>query len=98
MIVTELISNSTKHAFKNRTQKLVRVNCKLQGSELILKVSDNGPGFKAGFDINTADTNGMSILRSLIKSMNGRVRAYNQGGAIIEIALPLSAISTEAMR
>lgn len=98
MIVTELISNSTKHAFKNSTQKLVRVSCKLQDSELVLKVSDNGPGFKAGFDINTADTNGMSILRNLIRSMNGRVRAYNQDGATIEIALPLSAISTEAMR
>lgn len=97
MIITELINNSIKHAFRERSHRLLQISCKQDANALLIKVADNGSGFKPGFDICTADTNGISIIQSLIKSMNGSIRAYNADGATVEISLPLSAISNETL-
>lgn len=97
MIITELINNSIKHAFQGSDHRLLRICCKHDVRRLLIKVSDNGIGFKPGFDISNSDTNGISIIQSLTKSMNGSICAYNADGATVEISLPLSVISNETL-
>ena len=74
-----------------------------------IQVEDNGPGFPAGSENQVFDPYvttkpkgtglGLAIVKKLVEEHVGSIRAYNRsdGGAVINIRLPLNEAAREAM-
>jgi two-component sensor histidine kinase len=95
MVLTELIQNATQHAFGDGgdgqadggsgrlTIAVNRIRDRLR-----LRVSDDGVGMPADFDVN--DSLGLSIVSTLVESELGGSLAFEQrprGGTTVAITL-----------
>jgi PAS domain S-box-containing protein len=73
LILNEVITNSTKHAFKDKTTCIIRVVAKeLKGEVLKIVISDNGCGLPEGFNPADADTLGMSLIEALCQQLGAK--------------------------
>ena len=76
MVFTELIQNAVDHAFadlsEDRTGSIV-VRSERQGQALRLVVEDDGIGLPPGFDMETTESLGLSIARTLVGELGGRL-------------------------
>ena len=87
LLVNELISNAVKHG-KGRIE--VRLSVVL--NQAILQVSDDGPGFPAGFDPLVAANTGLELIETIARlDLRGDVVYGNrpEGGAQIIVTFPL---------
>lgn len=72
LITNELITNAFKYAFIDRAGKLnvqVRMN---EEEEVILSISDNGPGMPEGFDPMKQNSLGFKLLSLFVKQLKGK--------------------------
>ncbi len=78
MVFTELIQNAVEHAFEDghgagRDGSIV-VRSERTGEGLLLVVEDDGVGLPPGFDLEKAESLGLSIVRTLVGELGGRLR------------------------
>ena len=79
LIITELVSNSIKHAFKDGTGKIELKLSKLNDEyELIL--GDNGVGLPKDFDISSATTLGILLVNQLVNQLEGNLKVNTDKG------------------
>jgi PAS domain S-box-containing protein len=88
LLVTELVTNSLKHAFAGRPGK-VTVMLKTDGAgKIILSVSDNGRGLGGRSDIAPVRGGlGAGIVKSLVAQLEGTMAISYEGGTTTQIAL-----------
>ena len=85
LITNELMSNAYKHAF-NGKEGIIKVELsKLVKNTYQLKVSDNGQGLAADFDLTSSDSLGLDIVAILSEQINAELKIYNDNGAHFEI-------------
>lgn len=85
LITNEIMSNSFKHAFKG-TEGIIDVELKkIVKDTYSLKISDNGIGIPANFDIDNIESLGLDIVSILSEQINAELKIYNQNGAHFEI-------------
>lgn len=85
LITNELMSNAYKHAF-NGKDGIIKVELsKLVKNTYQLKVSDNGQGLAADFDLTSSDSLGLDIVAILSEQINAELKIYNDNGANFEI-------------
>jgi nitrogen fixation/metabolism regulation signal transduction histidine kinase len=111
-ILHNLVRNATE-ALENTRDGCIDVHVSVSEIDginfLLIKVEDNGPGFKEGsisqvFDpyVTTKPKGtglGLAIVKKLVEEHMGSIRAYNhaEGGAVISIRLPLNEAAREAI-
>lgn len=81
MIVSELVSNSLKHAQPDKTPKL-EITALVVGQEVLLSVSDDGPGPPLDFDLSKAKGLGLKIVRSIVEEDFGGVLSLSRQGGL----------------
>ncbi len=102
VVLSELLQNAMEHAFEpsdgagRATQPagdgLVSLVLSNDGTEVVVRVRDNGVGLPEGFEIESSASLGLSIVRDLVTSqLRGRIDMRNEGGALVEIHIPLPA-------
>ena len=84
LIVNEIVSNSFKHAFPGDMpgEILIKIEA-LDNSEdqgFLMKISDNGVGLPENLDVETADTLGLQLVRTLVGQMDGELKVDNCSG------------------
>ncbi len=94
--VGNIISNAIRYAKSN-----VYVSLNIVDSNAVIKIQDDGNGiqhldkiferFSKGEDGNFGL--GLSIAKTSVDMMNGKIKAYNDGGAVFEIELPLYTVN-----
>ena len=86
LIVTELVTNSMKYAFKDGRAGviLVSVTATAEG-EYSLVVWDNGIGFPADFDLTQSKSLGMRLVNMLTAQLNGDVVTTGDRGTRTEL-------------
>lgn len=87
LVLNELVTNALKHG-KQETEVVFRV----EGAQAVLEVSDDGPGFPAGFDPMQAANMGLELVESLVRTdLKGRSRYETrpQGGGRVLVSFPL---------
>ncbi len=85
LIVNEIISNSFKHAFVNRTNGNINIDLKIEDSNYIIKVSDDGIGISDN-NIEFNSGMGMSLIYGLTEQIGGEVKLeYDSSGTKYEI-------------
>ncbi len=75
IIVNELIVNSLKHAFPENEKGLIKVSLHKKENQLILKIADNGQGFKK--KKKKEKSFGMKLIKSLARKLKAEL-LFNQ--------------------
>jgi two-component system, sensor histidine kinase PdtaS len=94
MVLTELLQNALQHGFPpaGKDQGLLEVIAVREPDRLMVTVADGGVGLPAGFNLDTATSLGLQIVRTLVVSELGgrlRVRPRAGGGTEAIVDLPL---------
>ena len=86
LIISEMIANSVKHAFKGVDSPELKVVLTEvdRGYELLIK--DNGVGLPDGFDINNPSSLGTEIISALTMQIGATVECFNDNGAGFKIS------------
>ncbi|MBD3558668.1 PAS domain S-box protein, partial [Planktothrix sp. FACHB-1355] len=72
LIINELVSNSLKYAFPKGNQGQISIIFSQANShQFHLKIGDNGVGLPPDFDIETAETLGLRLVRILTRQLKG---------------------------
>lgn len=85
LIINELVSNSIKHSGRGDSGR-IRVSLRAAGPEIVLTVSDNGPGFQPG--PAHSRSSGLGLVRGLCRQIGGRLEIDSADGAHITIGVP----------
>ncbi len=91
LALNELVTNSIKHAGGDRPATIA-VGCRRSGANVLVSVSDDGPGFPPDFDVERPKGFGIRMAQDLVERAGGRLRiARTDGGAVAEISVPAAA-------
>jgi two-component sensor histidine kinase len=82
LIVNELITNSLKYAFLDGREGEILLELKSNNENGVeLTVSDNGVGIPEGFDLKTADSLGLKLVKMLVENqLDGSVDMESNNG------------------
>lgn len=86
LTLNELISNSLKYAFNDQNSGKIHVVLKKDGNDLLLKVKDNGNGFKEGYD-HQGNSFGFKIIKAFAQKLKAKLVVYNDNGACVEMRI-----------
>ena len=88
-IVSEVLSNSLKHAFPDGRSGNIDVSLhRRDGERIELSVADDGKGLPEGFDPQQTETLGMRLIHALAMQLSGVLQVDGSGGTRISITFP----------
>ncbi|MBN2406828.1 MAG: PAS domain S-box protein [Elusimicrobia bacterium] len=67
LIISELVSNSIKHAFEKKKKNRIGISISRTDDEYELIIEDNGMGLPGDFDIRRAETIGLCLVNQLVE-------------------------------
>lgn len=88
LLLTELVSNSYKHAFPGGRRGHIEVRIVRQGAGFRLTVSDDGVGLPQPFDPATARSIGLQLAEGLARQLGGELRFGDGPGAHAGLVVP----------
>jgi two-component sensor histidine kinase len=80
LLLNELISNALKHAFPEGREGEISIKMTSKDHNIKLAVSDNGIGLPADFDMNTVNTLGLELVKTLIQQLQGTLKLNKNHG------------------
>jgi PAS domain S-box-containing protein len=86
LIVTELITNSMRHAFQGKPGGRIAVVLRQAEGRRTIEVSDDGVGFPEGFDWRSSGSMGLQTVITLGSQLNGSVDFRSGGGLSCVVA------------
>jgi two-component sensor histidine kinase len=86
LIINEIITNAYKHAFKNdRINKLsISINQQNDGDYKLI-IQDNGAGISSSFQMEKSKSIGLTLVRRLVKQLQGNLDLLEDHGTRFEI-------------
>lgn len=91
LIVNELVSNSLKYAFRDRTAGSVEISLRREGRETVLGVADDGVGLPEGAFRGRGGGLGLKLVRTLVHQMHGAIRFETGNGTRVFARFPSGA-------
>ncbi len=85
LIISELVSNSLKHAFPEGKKGILSVSLKAREEWDELVISDDGVGFPEEFDIKNSKTLGLKLANTLVKQLDGKITLNQSNGTQFKI-------------
>ena len=74
LLISELVTNSAKHAFPEGQSGIISITLKQQSRKrLVLTVKDNGRGLPAGLDLANGESLGIRIMNGLAAQLGGEL-------------------------
>jgi two-component sensor histidine kinase len=74
IVLNELVANAIEHGFRERATGHIEIELDWDGSDVWLRVQDDGAGLPPGFDLKTSRGLGLQIARTLVeKDLRGRL-------------------------
>jgi two-component sensor histidine kinase len=87
LLISEVVSNSLKHAFPDGREGEVHILLHCQCSTSVsLILSDNGVGLPADLDWNTSRSLGLRLVRALAQQLRASLEIRSQGGTEVKLA------------
>jgi len=80
LIVTELVTNSFKHAFHEQRQGEISVAIRQEDGTFTLSVKDNGAGLPEGLDTEKTTSLGFQLVRGLTVQLGGTIKIGSDRG------------------
>lgn len=93
-VLTEVVQNSIEHGFaESREGARIVVDGERDLRGLTVRVTDNGVGVPAGFDLATSTSLGLQIVNTLVSNdLQGQISITpdpDRGGTVVELRIPL---------
>jgi PAS domain S-box-containing protein len=88
LIVSELISNALKYAFRQKPGGEIFVETHQENGTFELWVKDDGIGFPEDLDFRNTKSLGMRLVTSLTKQLQGKIELQRACGTIFRISFP----------
>jgi PAS domain S-box-containing protein len=88
LIMTELVSNSLKHAFPAGRTGTITVGLHDDSASLVMTVRDDGIGLSSNTDARTTNSLGIQLVGDLTEQLGGTVRVDCQPGTTFQICIP----------
>lgn len=88
LAVTEVLTNSLKHAFKDREQGTISINLQRENGKLALVVADDGPGFAADAFAARETGLGMRVLEGFARQLGGDFSIDGSKGTTARLVFP----------
>ncbi|PKL67273.1 MAG: hypothetical protein CVV28_07735 [Methanobacteriales archaeon HGW-Methanobacteriales-1] len=88
MILTELVSNSFRHAFKPDIMGEIKIIFKNYPDYYVLRVQDNGDGFPDDVNFDRTHSLGLQLVKSLVNQIEGNMKRKLSGGTCFSIEVP----------
>lgn len=86
MILNELVSNSIKHAFRNRQQgEISLILTSDEGTGCRLIIQDDGAGLPENVSLDHPNTLGLEIVRLLTEQISAKIRKLEGPGTAFEL-------------
>lgn len=79
MLISELITNSFKHAFDGEQSGIIEISLKSSKYKIHVDYRDNGDGFDPS-DFETDSSIGITIIKTLLKQINAKYRIQTSEG------------------
>ncbi|MEZ2226816.1 MULTISPECIES: ATP-binding protein [unclassified Microcoleus] len=80
------MSNTLKHAFPDRTNGTVSVECYQTGDrEIHLIVKDNGKGFPKNFNFKKTNSMGFQVVCTLTEQLEGNIEISGEIGSTFHL-------------
>jgi PAS domain S-box-containing protein len=89
MILSELTSNSFKHAFAGRPMGRLRIEATRTDHSLSLVVEDDGIGLPEAASVDSPDSFGLQLVRNLAVQLGATIEIGGNPGARIRVTVPL---------
>jgi two-component sensor histidine kinase len=100
VVLTELLQNAVEHGYPRERfadgndPAVVTVTLANDGTQLLVRVADNGVGLPPGFRLD-GSTLGLTIVRALVTTdLNGTIAMDTDGGTIVEVRVPVEPSAT----
>ncbi len=90
LILTELVSNSIKHAFEKGQRGRVSIHMHRAEGCYKLAVSDNGKGFPSGADWRQASTLGTQLVLMLVRQIRGNIELEQSAETKFVVRFPVN--------
>ncbi|RPI71025.1 MAG: PAS domain S-box protein, partial [Ignavibacteriales bacterium] len=88
LIINELVSNSLKHAFKEKKEGIITVELnKNENAQLMLTVMDNGVGMPKNYNLHESSTLGLMLVRTLVEQHAGSMEIHQNGRTEFQIQM-----------
>ena len=90
LIVNELVTNTIKYAFPDRTEGEVKILFKAieDGKTFYMQVSDNGCGLPEGVSLHESASFGTQLLNIFVQQLNGEMKVIRDHGTVVMITFP----------
>lgn len=88
LILNELISNALKHAFPDGRPGRIQVDLERDDERIHLEVRDDGVGLPDSFELESAPTLGVQLVKAVSTQLGASVRFETSGGTIARISVP----------
>lgn len=90
VLLTELVTNAYKHAFKEKQEGCIYVNSFIDTNENYhVVVKDNGGGLPLSVDPHTSKTLGFVLIQALLEQFKASLSYSFDEGSVFEIAIPI---------
>ena len=86
LILSEIITNSVKHAFKSIENPSIEVELTKNNEHFVLFVKDNGVGLPEDFDLLNPKSLGMEIIVALTEQIDGEIEVVSNQGTTFKIS------------
>ncbi|MBF0558757.1 MAG: PAS domain S-box protein [Nitrospirae bacterium] len=97
LIITELVTNSFKHAFRKRERGEISVELRQDGGVFNLMVKDDGVGLPDGFDVENTASLGLQLVHTLAAQIGGTVEILSGRGTEARIVFEEVRSGTQAL-
>jgi len=88
LIVNELVTNSIKHAFKNRNKGTISISTTLAAGAVTLVIADDGAGLPEDFEQLKTKTLGLQMVTMLTNQLHGTLRVDSGEGTTCTLTFP----------
>jgi PAS domain S-box-containing protein len=86
LILNELISNSFKHAFKEKNTGEIKIVCTKMGDKFTMMVSDDGIGYDFENGLKSPHSLGLTLIKALSEQVSGKVKTTFDSGTAYYIS------------
>lgn len=88
LIVSELVTNALKYGFKGEPNKELYIGLKQEPEGYVLRVRNNGTPIPEEIDIDTADSLGLSLIRTLTGQLEGEAEIRRGHSTEVVVRFP----------
>jgi len=89
IIINELINNSLKHGFENKSAGKISISTKIHSGQLYICYHDNGIGYSEKDDEKSHGF-GLKLIRLLVKQFHGEIKITSEAGTKVCFDLMIS--------